>query len=114
MELDNEFKSISSKKDSLLREKLISYIRKYSLERLVIYLLVENVLNFKLPEYEEPYITLIADNVEAIKQHLAGKPKGAEPTIFKFRRLVKDLYRRTVVKILNTEQNEETTKKMKK
>ncbi len=88
-----------------MREILINYVRKYELERLLIYVLVEDSLNFKLPEYEEPYITLIADNVKTIKTHLQRRPEGAEPTLFKFRSMVKDLFRRTVVKILDSEEN---------
>lgn len=36
----------------------------------MIYLFVRNALNFKISEYEEPYITLIADKIETIMSRI--------------------------------------------
>lgn len=76
----------------------------------MIYLFVKNVLDFKIPEYEEPYITLVADKIETIMGHILERPSGAEPLSFKFRRMVKDLYRRTVVTVLTSEPDKEVAK----
>jgi hypothetical protein len=98
----------------LIREQLIAYIRKYRLEKIVIYLLADRVLDFKIPEYHEPYIFQVYESIDNIKNSLLTRPEGNESLTFKFRRMVKDLYRRTVVKILNTETDKEASKKLKK
>jgi hypothetical protein len=65
----------------------------------VIYLYIKDALNYKIPDYEAPYITLIADSLQTIIDHVKSQPKREEPATFKFRRLVKDLYRRSTVRI---------------
>lgn len=106
-ELSELFGSAHVKKQQTLKERLISYIRKYSLEKLVLYLLVEDVLKFRIPDYEAPYITLVADNIDTIKLHIMSNPVREEAFNFKFRRLVKDLYKRTMVKIISEGQSKE-------
>jgi hypothetical protein len=58
-------------------------------------------LDYKIPDSEVPYLTLVSDSLKTIIDHIKTKPKREEPAIFKFKRLVKDLYRRSTVKILN-------------
>lgn len=65
----------------------------------MIYLYIKNALNYKVPDYEAPYLTHIADSLQTIIDHVKTQPKREEPAIFKFKRLVKDLYRRSTVRI---------------
>jgi hypothetical protein len=112
-ELDKEFQGQRLRVRPLLREQLIAYVRKYRLEKIVIYLLVDQVLDFKIPDYHEPYIFQVYQEIEKIRSSLLTRPEGKESLTFKFRRMVKDLYRRTVVRILNTETDREASKKLK-
>lgn len=99
-EIEAELAQSARKKNVTVREKLIAYIQKYSLEKLVIYVLVKNVLNYQIPDYELPYLTLVSDSLQAIIDHVKTNPKREEPAIFKFKRLVKDLYRRSTARVL--------------
>ena len=60
---------------------------------------VDDVYEFKLAEYEEPYIYLVSNDIEQIKKSIIKRPEGDDSLNFKFRRMVKDLFRRTVVRI---------------
>lgn len=66
----------------------------------MLYVFVEDKHKFKLPDYESPYITLVASTVDAIKDNILSNPQREEPFDFKFRRMVKDLYKRTAIKIV--------------
>ena len=66
----------------------------------MLYVFVQDVLKFRLPDYEVPYVTLVADKIEVIKDNILSNPQREEPFDFKFRRMVKDLYKRTTIKIV--------------
>lgn len=61
---------------------------------------MKELLNFKIMDYELPYITLVAEDLNLIKEHIKKRPKREEPAKFKFNRLVKDLYRRATIAII--------------
>jgi hypothetical protein len=48
-DLDNKFKNSLTKNKSLVREQIISLIRKYNMEKVIIYLLVDKPFDFILP-----------------------------------------------------------------
>ena len=100
-DIEAELSHSTRKKNVTVQERLIAYIQKYSLEKLVVYVLVRNVLNYMVPDYELPYLTLVSDSLQAIIDHVKTNPKREEPAIFKFKRLVKDLYRRSTARVLD-------------
>ena len=84
------------------------------MEKIVVYLFVDRVYEFKLAEYEEPYIFKVSNDIEEIKKSILKRPEGDDSLNFKFRRLVKDLFRRTVVRIFTEEDDKEEKRLWKK
>ena len=99
MELEFELGKVKERRHSSLRERLIGYVKKYSLERLEIYVLVGNTYEYKLPDYHSPYITKVSDDVGSLVQHITTSGKRLKKNI-KFKRLVTDLYRRLLVMVV--------------
>ncbi|CAM6000019.1 unnamed protein product [Sphagnum balticum] len=63
------------KRKPTLRQRLIAYIRKYSLEKLLLYIVVEDVETMRVPDSEAPYITLVTNQMENIKQYILSATK---------------------------------------
>ena len=44
------------------------------MEKIVVYLFVDRVYEFKLAEYEEPYIFKVSNDIEEIKKSILKRP----------------------------------------
>lgn len=52
------------------RDKVINYIKKYSLENINLYIYVKEFNNFIIPEYQVPYVTLVSTTSQIIINHI--------------------------------------------
>ena len=77
----------------------MGYKRNYSLN-MKLFLLVDDITNVSLSEAEKPYIELITANFGEIIDDIANPRKKSGMNI-KFERMIRNFYRRIMVKIIN-------------
>ncbi len=53
-----------------IRDKVINYIKKYSLQNLNLYFYVSRLKNFVVPESQVPYVTLVSSQASTIINHI--------------------------------------------
>lgn len=51
-------------------DKVINYIKKYSLENINVYIYVKELKNFILPESQVAYVTLVSTTAQLIMSHI--------------------------------------------
>lgn len=82
------------------RDKVINYIKKYSLDNINLYIYVKEFRSFIIPEYQVPYVRLVSTTSQMIINHILNETTQNMATV-KFKSLVKDLYRKKLVVVIS-------------
>ena len=90
----------SKKNDLTTKSKLIYHMKKYNLDHLRLYLLVPDLTNLQIPPFEKPYIQGTSSDFRFLVDQIVKGQSNMAMNI-KFKKMVGDLYRKIVVKIID-------------
>ena len=90
----------SKKEEETTKSKLVYHIKKYNLDHLNLYLLVPDLTNFLIPSFERPYVRGTSSDFRFIVDQILKGQSSLSMNI-KFKKMVGDLFRKIVVKIID-------------
>jgi len=65
-----------------------------------VYVRVQDVHRYRVPDYDAPYVTMVTDNMELLAEQLTSQRQETVTSEILFKRLVKDLYRKMLVMVV--------------